>query len=516
VTRRRQRLLALAFLVAATGSARAASPPAAIAAPAATATGSAAIPAHPRLLQYPPFRFEVPRAERYRHVLRNGVTVYVVEDHALPLVSVNLQARLGSFLDPPGKLGVAEMTGAMLRQGGAGEWTAEQLDERADTLAADLGSSTGDISGGASVDCLTSVLPDCLDLLFAMVEKPRFQADRLQIAKDNLREEMKQRNDEPGAIEGREWQWLLYGNEHFTSRLMTAATLDAITREDLVAFHAAYWRPRNLVVAVSGDVQTDAVLAALERHFAGWSDAGAAAVPWPPPPPRFVPTPGLYHVEKDIPQARVSIGHRSRQWDPTWSDPRDYAAMVMNYVLGGGGFISHITRRIRSEEGLAYHAGSSFEIGPFWPGAFAIDFESKNETVAYAIQIALEELRAIRDQPPTAEEVQIAEASFVEGFPRRFESAEAIANLFASDDLIGRPHEYWYRYRERLAAVTPADVQAVAREALHADQLVVLVVGPWQAIAAGDPQGRATMDKLGLGDVRHLPLRDPLTLRPLP
>src|SRR5262249_15615979 len=159
----------------------------------------------------------------------------------------------------------------MMRQGGAGDWTAEQLDERADTLAADLGSGTGDTSGSATLNCLSSALPDCLDLLFAMAARPRFQQDRLEVAKSHLLEELKQRNDQPEDIQAREWQWLLYGPEHFTSRLMTAASLAAVTRDDLVAFHRAYWRPQNLVIAVSGDVQTAAILAALEKHFAGWT-----------------------------------------------------------------------------------------------------------------------------------------------------------------------------------------------------------------------------------------------------
>ncbi|HEV8631201.1 MAG TPA: pitrilysin family protein, partial [Thermoanaerobaculia bacterium] len=347
-------LTACSLLLAVTAARAAAAKPAPPAKPASVKPAAArpaaqagSIPARPGKLRFPPLSFTVPKAEAYRHVLANGVTVYLVEDHTLPVVDVELQSRLGSFLDPAGKVGVAEMTGTMLRQGGAGDWTAEQLDERADFLAAELGSETGDTSGGASVNCLASALDDCLDLLFTMVQRPRFQTDRLDVAKSNLTEEMKQRNDQAEEIQGREWQWLLYGTEHFTSRLPTAASLAAISRDDLVAFHRDYWRPENLVVAVAGDVQPAAFLAKLEQRFAGWPAGKGAPVPWPPPPPRSTPTPGLYHVEKDIPQARVTMGHLGTQWDAQWSDPHAYAALVMNDILGGGGFTSHIPKRIR-------------------------------------------------------------------------------------------------------------------------------------------------------------------------
>jgi predicted Zn-dependent peptidase len=239
-------------------------------------------------------------------------------------------------------------------------------------------------------------------------------------------------------------------------------------------------------------------------------------VPWPPPPPRHEPRPGLYHVEKDIPQGRVRIGHLARQWDAGWSDPQAFAAMVMNDILGGGGFTSRITQRIRSDEGLAYSAGSGYAVGAFWPGVFQVFFQSKNETVAYAAKIALDEIRRMQQQPPSEEELRVSKGSFIESFPRGFDSATSTANRFASDDVIGRPHEYWYRYRARIAAVTAEQVQQAARTDLHPDRLVALTVGPWAAIAAGDPQGRAKIETLGMPPVVQLPLRDPVTLEPKP
>jgi zinc protease len=473
-----------------------------------------AIPERPEQLRFGELRFEVPDRARLRHELAGGVVAYVVEDHALPLVRLQAILRTGAFREPAGKAGLASLTAAMLRKGGTAKATPEQFDERADFLAAQIGSGAGDVRATATLDVITPALGEGLDLFFDMLREPRFDAGRLAIEKGILLEQMKQRNDDADAILGREWSFLMRGEEHFAARLPTAEDLQGITREDLVAFHRETYGAQHLVLAVSGDVETRAVLADLERRLAGWR-AAAADPGWPPAGPDHQPVPGLYHVEKDIPQGKVRVGHLGERWRD-WSDPRMYALMVMNDILGGGGFTSRLVRRIRSDEGLAYGAGSSHTIGVFWPGTFQMGYDSKNPTVAYALEIALEEVARLREAPPSAEEVAISQASFVDTFPRSFENATQIARTFANDEVIGRPADYWTKYRERIRAVTAADVQEAARRFLDPARFVMLVVGKWDEIAAGDPQGRATMAQFAAGRVEHLPLRDPLTLEPGP
>ncbi len=367
--------------------------------------------------------------------------------------------------------------------------------------------------GGASLDCITGVLDETLDLFFQMLKTPRFQQDRWEVERENLLEQMKQRNDSPQSISSREWQWLLRGREHFSSRLMTESQLRALKRDDLVAFHRRYWRPENMIIAVSGDVTPAEILKKLEGHFAQWKVEGPP-VPWPPPPPSHTPQPGLYYVEKEIPQGRVLIGHLGTQ-RRDWNDPEPFALTIMNDILGGGGFTSRLMKRIRSDEGLAYGAGSSFGVGEYWPGVFSIGFQSKNPTVAYATKIALEEIKRIREQPVSDEELRVAKGSFIDVFPRRFESAAQIAGTFADDEYEGRPHDYWASYRDRLRAVTVEHVQAVAKKHLHPDRLVYLIVGNWAEIAPGDADGRAAMAEFGGGRATRIPLRDPLTLEPI-
>lgn len=470
------------------------------------------IPARPERLAYGPLVFEVPRAEALRHELPGGVVVYVVPDRALPLVNVVLHVRTGAFREPADKPGLAALTASLMRVGGTASLAPEAFDERADFLAASVSASSGDTGSRASLNVMTSALDAGLDLLFDMVRNPRFDAARLAVEKGKSLEAMKQRNDDAGDIQGREWAWLLYGREHFTTRAATAAQLAAITRDDLVDFHRRTWGGEDLVVAVSGDVEPQAILAQLARRLDGWRAADAA--PWPPAPPEFTPRPGLYHAEKEIPQGKVRVGHRSVQV-ADWSDPDLYAITLMNDILGGGGFTSRLIKRVRSDEGLAYGAGSGFGLGVYWPTVFQAGYASKNPTVAYALEIVLEELERIRREPVSDEELRVSKRSFVDTFPRSFESAAQIAGTFAQDELIGRPHGYWYDYRQRIEAVTAADVLRVAQRHLRPDELVMLVVGKWSEIAPGDAEGRATMQQFAGGRVERLPLRDPLTLEPV-
>lgn len=471
------------------------------------------IPAHPSELRYGDLSFEVPNGNDYRHTLSNGTVVYVVEDHQLPLVDLTVTVRVGAFLEPEDKHGLAQMTGRMIRRGGTESLSAEEFDERVEFLAAEIETSTGATQGNASLDCISPVLEESLSLFFEMLQTPRFQPDRLELEKKQLLEEMKQRNDRPQTISSQQWGWLMRGENGFLAREITAAELESLSQEDLHQFHRDYWRPDNMIIGVSGDVDTKDILARLERHLADGS-AASPEVPWPPQPSSHRPEAGVYYVEKDIPQGRVLIGHLGYQ-RAGWDDPDVPALAVMNDILGGGGFTSRLLKRIRSDEGLAYSAFSQYGIDVWWPGIFQMGYQSKSETVALAAKIALEELERIRREEVSEEELATAKASFIDVFPRQFESAGRTVGLFVRSEYEGRPHEYWLNYQDSIRAVTRQDVLRVAQKHLRAENLVFLIVGNWEQIAAGDADGRATMKELGDGTATELPLRDPLTLKPI-
>jgi predicted Zn-dependent peptidase len=477
-------------------------------APHAPAAAQSAIPAHPRDLTFEPLDFDPPSAAQHRHTLPGGGTVFVVEDHALPLVDVSVFVRAGAYLDPPGKTGLAALTGSQMRAGGTASLPAADFDEEVAFLAAQISSSIGDTMGQASLNCLTRDLDAALDLLFDMLRHPRFDQARLDLAKSQALQAMERRNDSTRSIEGREWGRLMRGDAHFSTRPTTSASIESITRDDLLAFHGRYFHPGSFIFAVSGDVAAADILSKLSARLAAWpaADETVPAVPAPAGDPRR----GLYGVDKpDVNQGRVSIGHLGTTRD----NPDRYPLIVMNDILGGGGFSSRLLTRIRSDEGLAYSAGSSFGMGTYYDGVFRVAFQSRSETVARAAAIVLDEIEKIRSEPVTDDELRNSIASFVETFTRNFSSAAATARLFARDEYTGRDPEYLAHYRERISAVTAADVLRVARRYLHPDRLTTLVVGNLDAIAAGDPDNPDfVLDALAGVPLARIPLPDPFTM----
>ncbi|MEK6281158.1 MAG: pitrilysin family protein [Acidobacteriota bacterium] len=467
------------------------------------------IPAHPRELKYTTLSYTPPKREQYRHVLSNGVVAYLVEDHDLPLVNVSTLVRTGSFLDPAGKEGLASLTGSQMRAGGTTSKTAEEFDEAADFLAAQIGSGIGGTQGNANVNLLAKDVDQGLALYFDMLKNPRFQEDRIKLAKSQILQNMERRNDSTTTIEGREWSRLMYGSDHFSTRETTKASIDSITREDMVAFHQKYYQPGGFIFAISGDFNTKDMLAKLETAMKGWP-VNKTAVPVVPKP-TAVPVAGVYTVHKaDVNQGRVSIGHTGAMRD----NPDAYAIEIMNDILGGGGFTSRITSRVRSDEGLAYSAGSSFGMGTYYPGVFRAAFQSKNPTTSQAIEIIMEEVTRVRTSKVSAEELETAKNSIIEFFPRIFATAAQIAGTFAGDEYTKRRPDYWATYRDRIRAVTAEDVQRVAEKYLQPDKMVILVVGNIDEITKGNPdKPQYTLTKIAKdGTIRRIPLPDPLTM----
>ncbi|MFZ4751580.1 MAG: M16 family metallopeptidase [Phycisphaerales bacterium] len=487
-------ILALAAAVAAT-------------APAAAQKASQ-LPKRPEEIKFKPLAFNAPKASDYRHVLSNGIVVYLAPSTELPLIDLTLSFRGGDYLDPADKVGLGGMTAAMLRTGGTESLAPAELDEKLDFLATEIAIGARGTSCSASVDCLKANFDESLALLMDMLRRPRFDEGKQKIAVDDMIEQMKQRNDDADPILGREWNMALYGEDHFEAREPTEASVRGITRADMAAYAARVFNPGNMIVAVSGDFEPKAMLAKLEAAFSTWTKGERMAEP---PAPTAEMKPGVYHVEKEIPQGKVYIGRRSITRD----DPDYFAALVMNEILGGGGFTSRIMKTVRSDEGLAYSAGSSLDAGVWYPGEFRAGFQSKNPTVALAIKLIENEFEKMRTTEVSAEELEVAKKSFIETFPRTFESKPTMLGIFVGDEWTGRDPAYWQTYRENVSKVTAADVKRVAQRMLDMKNMAIFVVGDWDTIAPGDPTGRAKMADFFNDQAEHLPLRDPMTMQPV-
>ena len=477
------------------------------------------IPASPLELRFDTSEIRLPATDGRRRALASGAVVYLAEDHTLPLVEVAVALRAGSFLEPPDQVGLASLTGALVRRGGTRVRSADSFDEKVDELGARIQSFAGFTRSAARLSVPTWAFEEALDLFFEALCSPAFQEDRLASAKTNLEESMSRRNQDSMKILEREWGWLLFGRQHFSSSALTAASLKAIDRAAVIRFHKTYWRPENLVFAASGDFQIDALLASLEERLARWpgpQPAGAhgGTIPWPPEGPSFAPPPGLYHYEADFPQAKVVLGSKLPR-GISWGSADRFALEVLGEILGGSGAISRIAGRLRTAEGLVYRASARLDPGELWEGDFQIQFDTRSDQVARAVELSLEELSRIRAEPVHSTELEVAKQTLLGRLRLSFDTAEEIAGQLAENELLDRPDDYWNRYRSGIEATTADQVLQVARTYLPPDRLLYLVVGRWNEIDLGAPPGDSLLEQITGHRARHLPARDPLTLRPL-
>ena len=245
------------------------------------------IPSHPRDLQFESGDVDLPTVGDRRVQSAHGAVIYLAENHTFPLVEITLALRAGAFLEPLEMTGLAFLTASQMRRGGTTRLNADTFDERLESLGAKLDTMSGTTRSGTSLSVPSWALAEALDLLFEMLRRPGFQQDRLTVSRDNLVESLGRRNQDALEILEREWEWLMNGEDHFSTRPMTPATLERIDRGEMAAFHRSYWTPEQMILAVSGDFERQSLLAELERRFAEWPRSDLQAEPplWPPPPP---------------------------------------------------------------------------------------------------------------------------------------------------------------------------------------------------------------------------------------
>ncbi len=470
--------------------------------------GDSVIVPHPDQLTYPSLKYNPPHAADYRYVLSNGVVVFLFKDDTLPLVDVSVFIRAGSYLDPAGKTGLASTVSSLIRSGGTARRNAQDFDEEVDFLAAVLRSGGGLSSSEVSLNVLSKDLEKGLDLLFEMLRMPVFQKDRVDLRRSRILQNLERRNDDARSIEAREWARLMRGVKHHASAQPTESTINSITREDLIAFHERYYVPINFILAVSGNFDVSEIKKMLSVRFDGWEPGERSAAV---PEPEHSPNPGVYFVNKaDVNQGRVSIGHLGIKM----GNPDEIAIDLMNDVLGGAGFTSRIMSRVRSDEGLAYSAGSRFSAGAYYPGTFRVRFQSKSRTCAKASRIVLDEIARMRSEKITEEELETVKNNQIGVFPRFFSSARAVSETFAVDELTGRNPNYWSNFRNRVRAVSTDDILRVARQYLQPEKLVILVVGEMDEILSGNPDEPeySFRKQSSKGKVQRIALPDPSTL----
>lgn len=465
------------------------------------------IPRHPSQLVFPASTWRPPDGGAARVELPGGPVVFFVEDHALPLFDVVAAARIGSFLDPQERPGVATLTTELLARGGTAGLGADAFDDAVERLGGRVAARSGATNSALGIDGPSWEADRLLESFFDLLSTPGFDPDRLQSLEANLREGMGRRNDAPAEMLEREWERLLYGEDHFSTRALTPADLDRIDRADLELFHRRTWRPENLILAVSGDLDRESFLARLrERLPPLQGPEEARALPWPPPAPGQGAPAGLYLAPRSLPQNEVLLGHRLL---PAVAPGDRPAVALLAEVLGGSGAVSRIQGRLRTAEGLVYRSVTTIEPGELWPGDVRIFFETRPEGTERAVALVRGELERIRDQPVPDRELEVARTTLLAGLRTDFDTPEEVAGRLAENALFGRPDDHWPAWYDALEAVDADDVREAARRYLHPDELLVLVLGPV------DERTRGELAKLLDAPVHVLPERDPATQEPL-
>ncbi len=466
----------------------------------AMAPAQEGLPRHPDALVFPPSAWRAPGGGGHRHDLPGGAALYLVEDRSLPLTEVVVALRAGAFLDPPQRPGLSYLATQLLPRGGTSARPATDFDVTLEGLGGRLTSRWTPSFAALGLSVPSPSLGRALDLFFEILATPGMREENLTALAANLAEGMARRNDDAVSVLEREWEALLYGRDHFSTRALTPGDVQETTREDLLAFHRRWWRPENFVIAAAGDFEAGSLTAELARRLAGWPGE-PAPIPWPPPPPASGAEAGLFELRREISQAKVLLGHRS----PEVPAGERAALALLAEVLGGSGAVSRIQGRLRTVEGLVYRSSARLEVGDLWPGDLRVFFETAPERVGRAVELASEELRRLREQAVPAAELEVARANLLGLLRRSFDTPEERAGYLAENALLGRGEDHWEAYRAGIEAVSPEDVRRAARAYLRPEELIVLVVGP-------GGEGTASLARR-YGAPHLLPHRDPLTLQ---
>jgi len=435
----------------------------------ATTTGSPAAleNADPRTMTFPPLTFRIPRSERVQ--LKNGMVVYLLQDHELPIVNLTAYLNAGSIYDPADKVGIASLTGASLRSGGTKATSPDKMDRELEFMASSLESSIGADHANVSLATLTRNLDRTLALFAELMTRPAFDQARVELARMQAIEAIRRQNDDPKAIASRELSRAIYP-DHPLSRIPTLASVRAITRDDMIAFQERYFYPANTILAVSGDFDREKLLKNLETLFAGWPNR-AASFPAVPEPKEDASA-AVLHVQKEVNQSVIRMGHLGIDK----SNPDLHAIKVMDYILGGG-FTSRLTQEIRSNQGLAYNVDSYFDPGRRFKGPFMAETETKSESTVKAATLLRSIIAGMTLAEVSEKELKLAKDSIINSFIFGFARSDAVVNQQARLEFYGYPAGYLENYRDNIARVTRADVLRVARKYLHPDAMKLVVVG---------------------------------------
>jgi zinc protease len=421
-------------------------------------------------LKYPPLpQVKIPVPAEF--TLSNGMRVFLLEDHELPLVRGLALIRTGNLFDTSEKRGTSQIMADVMRAGGTKSKTGDQIDEELENLAASVESTMGE--GDASVSF--SALKESSDAVLAtfkdVMTAPEFRQDKIDLELAQLRSSIARRNDDASGISGRELSAILYGRDNSYGWEIEYEHLDRIKRNDLIQFYRRYYFPKNVMLAVYGDFATAAMKDKLEKLFGDWKAEQ-------PPVPAFPavsskPAPGVYLGEKsDVTQTFFAMG----ELGGTLRD-KDYPALQVASRILGEGFSSRLIAQIRTKMGLVYDVSAVWAAEYSHPGTFQIAGSTKSASTVDALVAIQAELEKIRTSEVTERELDEANQGVLNSFVFSFDSPAKTLSRVMRYAYFGYPKDFLFEYQKAIASVTRADVLRVAKEHFVTKNLTIVAVG---------------------------------------
>ncbi len=405
-----------------------------------------------------------------RFVLPNGLTVLVLEQHALPLVQIHALVKAGSAQDPAEKAGLANLVASLLDEG-TGSRTAKQIADQIEFVGGTLAAQASEDFTTASARVLKKDTELGFELLADILRRPAFPEAELKRVRSEILGEIATEKDDPGQVAAKVFNELVFEEHPYRWPVNgTEATVPKITGRDILIFFLRQYRPNQTILTIVGDITVEQARQLVTKHFGSWKQ-GASPVRTARTP-RPLEKPVVRLIEKDLTQSTIMLGHVGI----SRTNPDFYAVTVMNYILGAGGFSSRLMDSIRDNQGLAYGVGSHFEAN-LMPGAFFISLQTRNETANQAIAGVLTELNGMRNAPVTDEELADAKAYLIGSFPLRLDTTAKLAEVLSLVEFYGLGLDYFTQYPRWIERVTKEDVLRVAKQYLRPSNYALVVVG---------------------------------------
>jgi len=417
---------------------------------------------------------ELPDYERYE--LDNGMVVYLVEDRDLPLIGGTAIIRTGSRFEPANKVGLAQLTGSVMRSGGTENHPAAELNSILEQKAASVETNISNSSGSASFNTLTEDLNAVFPLFTEVLRQPAFAADKFAIAKRQQQGSIARRNDDPGAIASREFNKVIYGDTSPYARTIEYETLNNISREDAIAFYQTYIRPENMILGIVGDFATEEMIERVQNAFGNWQvDAPIAALEPPAATQRYEG--GIFAIDRpQQTQSNILLGHIGGQLNSP-----DYPTLsVLNGVLNGFG--GRLFNEVRSRQGLAYSVYGSWSPSYDYDGMFIAGGQTQTSNTVPFVKSVTKEIKKLRNELVTEKELANAKESILNSFVFNFQNPSQTLSRLMRYEYFDYPEDFIFEYQDKIQNTSREDILDAAREYLKPKQLVTLVVGNIKAM----------------------------------